>query len=35
LERQREAVIAAYAGQSFRHVKTIHREGWVALHLKR
>ncbi len=35
LERQREAVIAAYVGQSFRHVKTIHREGWVALHLKR
>lgn len=35
LERQREAVIAAYVGQSFRHVKTIRREGWVALHLKR
>jgi ribosomal protein L11 methyltransferase len=35
LERQREAVIAAYVGQSFRHVRTIHREGWVALHLKR
>ncbi|MHB2264333.1 50S ribosomal protein L11 methyltransferase [Aliihoeflea sp. PC F10.4] len=35
LERQREAVIAAYVGQAFRHVKTIRREGWVALHLKR
>lgn len=35
LERQREAVIAAYVGQSFRHVRTIRREGWVALHLKR
>lgn len=35
LERQREAVIAAYVGQSFRHVRTIRREGWVAIHLKR
>lgn len=35
LERQRRAVIAAYAGQRFRHVATIHREGWVTLHLKR
>jgi ribosomal protein L11 methyltransferase len=35
LERQREAVIAAYVGQRFRHVRTLHREGWVTLHLKR
>ncbi|TKT80134.1 50S ribosomal protein L11 methyltransferase [Aquamicrobium sp. LC103] len=35
LERQRNAVIAAYVGQSFRHVRTLHREGWVTLHLKR
>ncbi|CAG0996350.1 MAG: 50S ribosomal protein L11 methyltransferase [Rhizobiaceae bacterium] len=35
LERQREAVIAAYAGQRFRHVSTLHREGWVTIHMKR
>lgn len=35
LERQRDAVIAAYAGQRFRHVRTLHREGWVTIHLKR
>lgn len=35
LERQREAVIASYVGQRFRHVKTLRREGWVTLHLKR
>jgi len=35
LERQRNAVIAAYAGQSFRHVRTLWRGEWVALHLKR
>jgi ribosomal protein L11 methyltransferase len=35
LERQREAVIAAYVGQRFRHVATLPREGWVTLHLKR
>ena len=32
---QREAVVAAYVGQRFRHVETLHREGWVTLHLKR
>ncbi|MFU0503101.1 50S ribosomal protein L11 methyltransferase [Pseudaminobacter sp. NGMCC 1.201702] len=35
LERQRNAVLAAYVGQSFRHVSTLAREGWVTLHLKR
>jgi ribosomal protein L11 methyltransferase len=35
LDRQRRAVLAAYADQRFRHIGTIHREGWVTLHLKR
>jgi ribosomal protein L11 methyltransferase len=35
LDRQRNAVVAAYAGQRFRHVETLHREGWVTIHLKR
>lgn len=35
LERQRNAVLAAYVGQEFRHVRTLWREGWVTLHLKR
>jgi ribosomal protein L11 methyltransferase len=35
LERQRRAVLAAYAAQRFRHVHTLSREGWVTLHLKR
>lgn len=35
LERQRDAVLAAYSGQKFRHVRTLPREGWVTLHLKR
>lgn len=35
LDRQRDAVVAAYVGQRFRHVETLHREGWVTLHLKR
>ncbi len=35
LDRQRRAVIAAYIGQRFRHVTTIHREGWSTIHLKR
>ena len=34
LERQRDAVLAAYSGQHLRHVRTLHREGWVTLHLK-
>ncbi|MDX8497609.1 50S ribosomal protein L11 methyltransferase [Mesorhizobium sp. VK4C] len=35
LDRQRDAVISAYVSQSFRHVRTSHREGWVTIHLKR
>jgi ribosomal protein L11 methyltransferase len=35
LQRQRNAVIAAYVAQGFRHVRTLPLEGWVTLHLKR
>jgi ribosomal protein L11 methyltransferase len=35
LVRQRRAVLAAYSNQRFRHTATLHREGWVTLHLKR
>ena len=35
LDHQRDAVVSAYVGQSFRHVRTLHREGWVTIHLKR
>lgn len=35
LERQRDAVVAAYSGQKFRHLRTTRREGWVTIHLKR
>lgn len=35
LDRQRDAVVSAYVGQQFRHVRTTHREGWVTIHLKR
>jgi ribosomal protein L11 methyltransferase len=35
LERQHDAVRAAYVGQNCQHVETIAREGWVTLHLKR
>jgi ribosomal protein L11 methyltransferase len=35
LDRQRDAVVAAYVGQGFRHVATLHREGWVTIHMKR
>ncbi len=35
LERQRNAVLAAYTGQRFRHVRTLWRDGWVTIHLKR
>jgi ribosomal protein L11 methyltransferase len=34
LDRQRDAVVSAYVGQNFRHVRTLHREGWVTIHLK-
>ncbi|MCC2689477.1 MAG: hypothetical protein K0S21_2280, partial [Rhizobiaceae bacterium] len=29
------AVLAAYGAQRFRHVRTLWRDGWVTLHLKR
>jgi ribosomal protein L11 methyltransferase len=35
LERQRHAVVAAYVQQRFRHVRTIVRDEWVAIHLAR
>ena len=35
LDHQRRQVLAAYVGQGFRHVITIHREGWATIHLKR
>ena len=35
LDRQRSAVLAAYVGQGFRHITTLHREGWSTIHLKR
>lgn len=35
LDHQRNPVIAAYVGQGFRHISTLHREGWVTIHLKR
>lgn len=34
LAEQRDAVLAAYRIQRFRHVSTLWREGWVTLHLK-
>ena len=35
LARQRNAVLAAYCGQKFSHVRTLWREGWVTINLKR
>lgn len=35
LDRQHDAVLAAYTAEQFRHVETFHREGWVTIHLKR
>lgn len=35
LSSQRNAVLAAYCNQRFRHVRTLQREGWATLHLKR
>jgi ribosomal protein L11 methyltransferase len=34
LDRQRRAVLAAYSDQRFRHIATLHREGWATLHQK-
>jgi ribosomal protein L11 methyltransferase len=35
LDEQRAQVLVAYVGQRFRHVATLHREGWTTLHLQR
>lgn len=35
LDRQEEAVLAAYAAAGFRHMRTLHLEGWATIHLKR
>ena len=35
LIHQRRAVIAAYVGQGFRHIRTLTRGEWVTIHLKR
>lgn len=35
LDRQHDAVLAAYTAARFRHIETFHREGWVTIHLKR
>lgn len=35
LARQRRAVIAAYGAQRFRHVRTLSREGWATIWMKR
>ena len=35
LSRQRNAVLATYNGQKFSHVRTLWRDGWATLHLKR
>lgn len=34
LDRQHDAVVAAYAAQGLRHVSTLHRDGWVTIHLE-
>lgn len=34
LDRQEEAVLSAYRASGFVHVHTLHREGWVTLHLQ-
>jgi ribosomal protein L11 methyltransferase len=33
LDAQRDRVLAAYVGQGFRHVRTLHREGWSTIWL--
>ncbi len=35
LERQRDAVVASYVNQGFRHIRTQAREGWVTIVLRR
>jgi ribosomal protein L11 methyltransferase len=35
LDRQEDAVLAAYIAAGFRHVRTLHREGWVTIRMMR
>lgn len=35
LDRQEDAVLATYAAQGFRHIDTLHREGWATIRMKR
>jgi len=35
LDRQEDAVLDAYTAQGFRHIDTLHREGWVTIRMKR
>lgn len=34
LDRQHDAVVESYVAQGFSHITTLHREGWVTIHLK-
>lgn len=34
LDRQHDAVVEAYVAAGFAHITTLHREGWVTIHLK-
>lgn len=34
LERQHDGVVSAYVAQGLRHMGTLHREGWVTIHLE-
>lgn len=34
LDTQHDAVVAAYQAQGLKHIKTLHRENWVTIHLK-
>lgn len=35
LDRQEQAVLAAYEAAGFEHIRTLEREGWVTIHLRR
>jgi Ribosomal protein L11 methylase len=35
LDRQEDGVLEAYRAEGFRHIRTLPKEGWVTLHLKR
>lgn len=34
LDRQEDAVLSAYLAQGFRHIGTLHREGWATIRMK-